>query len=220
MYNSNPNTCIYIYIIYQVRNLHLTPPCPPAPLPYHIISYNVIRISITITTHNKLLKHSHTQQQAIQASRRCPLHQDPTQANPIGSRPEDFLATDAQKKVCDEVLVRSFACNWEDVPGSCAASVAAGGGAAGTQKTTTAATGTGIAARAGAGAGTVVSGYEPAASSSASSSSALHAAPDRMYAPSSNMFDRETTPQTIHDVMRLQTVLGMTGSRALCSEET
>ena len=54
--------------------------------------------------------------QAIKASRKCPLHQDPSQANPIGSRPEDFLATDAQKHVCDEVLSRSFACHWDDIP--------------------------------------------------------------------------------------------------------
>ncbi|KAJ4549310.1 hypothetical protein HRR86_006698 [Exophiala dermatitidis] len=55
-------------------------------------------------------------EQAIQACRKCPLHQDPAQANPIGSRPEDFLATDKQKSVCDEVLARSLTCNWENIP--------------------------------------------------------------------------------------------------------
>ncbi|EXJ78339.1 hypothetical protein A1O3_09500 [Capronia epimyces CBS 606.96] len=55
-------------------------------------------------------------EQAIQACRKCPLHQNSAQANPIGSRPEDFLATDKQKEVCDEVLMRSLACDWHDVP--------------------------------------------------------------------------------------------------------
>ncbi|KAK5199185.1 hypothetical protein LTR99_001226 [Exophiala xenobiotica] len=53
-------------------------------------------------------------QQAISASRKCPFHQNPYQANPINSRVEDFLATDSQKAVCDEILSRSLACRWED----------------------------------------------------------------------------------------------------------
>jgi hypothetical protein len=52
--------------------------------------------------------------QAISASRKCPFHQNPYQANPINSRVEDFLATDSQKAVCDEILCRSLACRWED----------------------------------------------------------------------------------------------------------
>ncbi|OAL37406.1 hypothetical protein AYO20_03255 [Fonsecaea nubica] len=55
-------------------------------------------------------------EQAIQANRKCPLHQDPTQANPINNRPEDFLATDTQKDVCDQVLHRSLVCQWDDIP--------------------------------------------------------------------------------------------------------
>lgn len=55
-------------------------------------------------------------QKAIHASRPCPLHQDLTQPNPIENRPEDFLATDVQKDVCDEVLRRAVAGRWEDVP--------------------------------------------------------------------------------------------------------
>ncbi|KAK5458387.1 hypothetical protein LTS15_004467 [Exophiala xenobiotica] len=53
-------------------------------------------------------------QQAISASRKCPFHQNPYQANPINNRVEDFLATDSQKAVCDEILSRSLACRWED----------------------------------------------------------------------------------------------------------
>ncbi|OQV09113.1 hypothetical protein CLAIMM_13280 [Cladophialophora immunda] len=55
-------------------------------------------------------------EEAIQANRKCPLHQDPAQANPINNRPEDFLATDGQKEVCDQVLRRSLACQWDDIP--------------------------------------------------------------------------------------------------------
>ena len=55
-------------------------------------------------------------QQAINASRPCPLHQDLTQPNPIENRPEDFLATDAQKAICDEVLRRASEGRWEDIP--------------------------------------------------------------------------------------------------------
>ncbi|OAP63519.1 hypothetical protein AYL99_02746 [Fonsecaea erecta] len=55
-------------------------------------------------------------EEAIQANRKCPLHQDPAQANPINNRPEDFLANDGQKEVCDQVLQRSFDCQWDDIP--------------------------------------------------------------------------------------------------------
>lgn len=55
---------------------------------------------------------------AILACRKCPLHQDPFQPNPINNRPEDFLATDVQKNVCDEALHRSFACRWDNVAAS------------------------------------------------------------------------------------------------------
>jgi hypothetical protein len=44
------------------------------------------------------------------------LHQYSSQANPIDNRPEDFLATETQKEVCDEVLFRSWASEWDDVP--------------------------------------------------------------------------------------------------------
>ncbi|KAJ9615671.1 hypothetical protein H2200_001747 [Cladophialophora chaetospira] len=53
---------------------------------------------------------------AITANRKCPLHQDPVQTNPISSRPEDFLATRQQKEVYDHILQRSFACFWHDLP--------------------------------------------------------------------------------------------------------
>ncbi|EXJ88337.1 hypothetical protein A1O1_05267 [Capronia coronata CBS 617.96] len=53
---------------------------------------------------------------AIEACRKCPLHQNPAQANPISNRPEDFLATDKQKDVCDEMLARSLACDWSNMP--------------------------------------------------------------------------------------------------------
>ncbi|KIW92046.1 uncharacterized protein Z519_07028 [Cladophialophora bantiana CBS 173.52] len=56
-------------------------------------------------------------EQAIQAGRKCPLHQNPAQPSPINNRPEDFLATVAQREVCDEVLRRSFTCQWDDIPG-------------------------------------------------------------------------------------------------------
>ncbi|KIV85804.1 hypothetical protein PV11_01461 [Exophiala sideris] len=55
-------------------------------------------------------------QQAIHASRPCPLHQDLAQPNPIENRPEDFLATDAQKALCDDVLRRATEGRWDDVP--------------------------------------------------------------------------------------------------------
>ncbi|KIX98714.1 uncharacterized protein Z520_05175 [Fonsecaea multimorphosa CBS 102226] len=55
-------------------------------------------------------------EEAIQANRKCPIHQDPAQANPINNRPEDFLANDSQKEVCDQVLQRSLACQWDDIP--------------------------------------------------------------------------------------------------------
>ncbi|KAI1618508.1 hypothetical protein EDD37DRAFT_606437 [Exophiala viscosa] len=55
-------------------------------------------------------------QEAIHASRPCPLHQDLAQANPIENRPEDFLATDAQKALCDEILRRASEGQWEDIP--------------------------------------------------------------------------------------------------------
>ncbi|KIW65709.1 hypothetical protein PV04_07941 [Phialophora macrospora] len=53
---------------------------------------------------------------AIEANRRCPLHQDPAQANPINNRPEDFLATGEQKEFYDHVLERSILCHWHDLP--------------------------------------------------------------------------------------------------------
>ncbi|KIW20185.1 hypothetical protein PV08_00760 [Exophiala spinifera] len=53
-------------------------------------------------------------QEAIMATRKCPLHQDPNQPNPISSRMEDFLATEAQKAACDEILLRSRNRQWED----------------------------------------------------------------------------------------------------------
>jgi hypothetical protein len=58
----------------------------------------------------------HPLRQAIEANRRCPLHQDPAQANPINNRPEDFLATRQQKEFYDHVLQRSVVCHWHDLP--------------------------------------------------------------------------------------------------------
>ncbi|EXJ57134.1 hypothetical protein A1O7_07478 [Cladophialophora yegresii CBS 114405] len=53
---------------------------------------------------------------AIDADRVCPLHQDPSQANPINNRPEDFLATEQQKEFYEHVLGRSMVCHWHDLP--------------------------------------------------------------------------------------------------------
>ncbi|OCT49332.1 hypothetical protein CLCR_05085 [Cladophialophora carrionii] len=53
---------------------------------------------------------------AIEANRKCPLHQDPAQANPINNRPEDFLATRQQKAFYEHVLERSTVCHWHDLP--------------------------------------------------------------------------------------------------------
>ncbi|KAK5062491.1 hypothetical protein LTR84_004564 [Exophiala bonariae] len=36
-------------------------------------------------------------------------------ANPIPSRPEDFLATPAQREVCEDIITRSFQCRWDDL---------------------------------------------------------------------------------------------------------
>jgi hypothetical protein len=58
----------------------------------------------------------HPLRQAIEANRRCPLHQDPAQANPINNRPEDFLATRQQREFYDQVLQRSIVCHWHDLP--------------------------------------------------------------------------------------------------------
>ncbi|KIW48090.1 uncharacterized protein PV06_00710 [Exophiala oligosperma] len=55
-------------------------------------------------------------QERIMATRKCPLHQDPNQPNPIGNRMEDFLATEAQKVACEEILFRSRTGQWEDLP--------------------------------------------------------------------------------------------------------
>ncbi|KAK4934727.1 hypothetical protein LTR10_024076 [Elasticomyces elasticus] len=41
---------------------------------------------------------------------------DLAQPNPTENRPEDFLATDAQKALCDDVLRRATEGHWEDVP--------------------------------------------------------------------------------------------------------
>ncbi|ETI25832.1 hypothetical protein G647_02609 [Cladophialophora carrionii CBS 160.54] len=53
---------------------------------------------------------------AIEANRKCPLHQDPAQANPINNRPEDFLATRQQKAFYEHMLERSMVCHWHDLP--------------------------------------------------------------------------------------------------------
>lgn len=55
------------------------------------------------------------------------MHQDRRQANPIGSRPEDFLATNAQKQVAEEILKRSVAGYWDDLPSAPTDAGAAGG---------------------------------------------------------------------------------------------
>jgi hypothetical protein len=50
--------------------------------------------------------------QVIKATRQCPLHYRPSQLKPIGSRPEDFLATAEQLAVCGEILRRSIHNDW------------------------------------------------------------------------------------------------------------
>jgi hypothetical protein len=53
------------------------------------------------------------QEQAVAAERFCPLHQDVMKAKPISSRPEDFLASSAQRQVAADVLRRSLNNTWE-----------------------------------------------------------------------------------------------------------
>ncbi|KEF60015.1 uncharacterized protein A1O9_04865 [Exophiala aquamarina CBS 119918] len=125
---------------------------------------------------------------AIQAGRRCPLHQDPTLTNPIGSRPEDFLATDVQKQVCDEVLARSFACNWDHVP---APAVEEEGSPAGAGQPAPSAPFDLDGAGAEATASPVLAGIS---------------APGVTTASATHGFDRESTPQTMQDVEMLETV--------------
>lgn len=85
------------------------------------------------------------------------MHQDRRQANPIGSRPEDFLATNAQKHVAEVILKRSVAGYWDDLPSAPTDPGAAGAGGA---QQAVAGQGAGVAT------GTAgMSGYAPAAGS-------------------------------------------------------
>lgn len=107
-------------------------------------------------------------------------------ANPISSRPEDFLATDVQKQVCDEVLARSFACNWDDVPAAVVEEE-------------------GSPAEAGQAAATAPFGLD-APTAVASPALPGGATPGMTTASAAHGFDRESTPQTMHDVAMLETV--------------
>lgn len=53
--------------------------------------------------------------QPIKGSRKCPLHFRPAELKPIGSRPEDFLATNDQHNVCSAILRRSIENDWDDL---------------------------------------------------------------------------------------------------------
>jgi hypothetical protein len=53
--------------------------------------------------------------QAIEASRACPMHYRPDAVKALGSRPEDFLATNAQAAVAREILRRSMENDWDDL---------------------------------------------------------------------------------------------------------
>jgi hypothetical protein len=103
--------------------------------------------------------------------------------NPISSRPEDFLATDVQKQICDEVLTRSFACNWDDVPSAAEEST----------------TGSVVP-------GTAVSTLPPVSALSTLGTGAPDlpgATPGPAFVQA---FDRESTPRTMRDVKMLETV--------------
>ncbi len=43
------------------------------------------------------------------------MHYRPAELKPIGSRPEDFLATNEQFKACSEILRRSIENDWNDL---------------------------------------------------------------------------------------------------------
>jgi hypothetical protein len=53
--------------------------------------------------------------QANEASRACPMHYRPDAVKALGSRPEDFLATNAQAAVAREILRRSMENDWDDL---------------------------------------------------------------------------------------------------------
>ena len=59
--------------------------------------------------------HDASMEDAIIVDRVCPLHQDPARPKPISSRPEDFLASQAQKQAAHEILRRSTQNDWDDL---------------------------------------------------------------------------------------------------------
>ena len=54
-------------------------------------------------------------EKAIAAERVCPIHQDSARPKPVSSRPEDFLASQAQRQASHEILRRSVQNDWKDL---------------------------------------------------------------------------------------------------------